>query len=115
MCKKVTSISWIAKKKNKNTYQGGNSFYFQSISFFFYFVWAFTGNMNKKQRLEIEDILGKVFEGFTDERLVGKYESMVDMTEARRNELVKEKYFSVWLVCYQKCCQTKKSFFSPML
>ena len=40
--------------------------------------------MTKEQRLEIESILCKVFEGFTDERLKGKYYSMA--TDVRRGE-----------------------------
>jgi len=55
----------------------------------------FTSNMTGAQRKEIEAILKKVFDGFTDPRLVGKYESMTEMTEARRNELVDLHYLYI--------------------
>ena len=44
--------------------------------------------MTKEQRLEIESILCKVFEGFTDERLKGKYYSMATMSEEEKEDLV---------------------------
>jgi len=55
----------------------------------------FTSNMNGAQRVEIENILKEVFDGFTDPRLVGKYEAIGDMTEERRNELVDLHYLYI--------------------
>jgi len=52
----------------------------------------FTDNMTKEQRLQIELILSKVFEGFTDERLKGRYYSMATMTEKEKNDLIEKRY-----------------------
>ena len=52
--------------------------------------------MTKEQRIEIESILNKVFDGFTDERLKGRYYSMMSMSEEEKNDLVNtniHKYF----------------------
>ena len=45
--------------------------------------------MTKEQRIEIESILNKVFDGFTDEKLKGRYYSMMAMSEEEKNDLVK--------------------------
>jgi hypothetical protein len=52
--------------------------------------------MTKEQRIEIESTLCKVFDGFTDERLKGRYYSMMTMSEEEKNDLVNSnihKYF----------------------
>ena len=47
--------------------------------------------MTKKQREEVESILCTVFDGFTDERLKGRYYSMAKMSEEEKKDLVKYK------------------------
>ena len=48
--------------------------------------------MTKEQRLEIESILNNVFDGFTDERLKGRYYSMATMSEEEKKDLVRNLY-----------------------
>ena len=57
----------------------------------FLFSSAFTDNMTKEQRIEIESTLCKVFDGFTDERLKGRYYSMATMSEEEKEDLVNTK------------------------
>merc|ERR1712156_1376423 len=52
----------------------------------------FTNNMTKEQRLEIEQTLQKVFEGFTDERLKGTYYSIASLTPAEQKKLIDAHY-----------------------
>ena len=47
--------------------------------------------MTKEQRLEIEATLNKVFDGFEDERLKGKYYSMATMSEEEKKDLVRKR------------------------
>ena len=53
--------------------------------------------MTKEQRMEIESTLCKVFDGFTDERLKGRYYSMATMSEEEKKDLVNSKliFFSL--------------------
>ena len=60
-----------------------------SMEIIFVFFSAFTDNMTKEQRLEIESTLNKVFDGFTDERLKGRYYSMATMSEEEKKDLVR--------------------------
>jgi len=52
----------------------------------------FTNNMSKAQRVEIENILRKVFDGFSDPRLQGTYHCMAEMTEKKKRELIDAHY-----------------------
>merc|ERR1712217_511760 len=51
-----------------------------------------TCNMTKEERVRIESILKKVFEGFTDDRLKGQYYSLVTMDEAKKNQMIEDHY-----------------------
>jgi len=62
----------------------------------------FTNNMSAEQRLEVENILKTVFEGFTDERLQGTYYSIASMSEEQQQELINAHYmFTTDDVCLE--------------
>lgn len=52
----------------------------------------FTNNMTKEQRLEVEAILLKVFNGFTDKRLKGRYYSMASMSKEEKEDLINKHF-----------------------
>ena len=63
--------------------------------------------MTKEQREEVESILCTVFDGFTDERLKGRYYSMTKMSEEEKKDLVRP-----WFFFKSTASSKKKVFFS---
>jgi len=55
----------------------------------------FTNNMTKNQRIQIESICKKVFDGFQDKRLKGTYYPMEGMTSEQRQELIDAHYLYI--------------------
>jgi len=55
----------------------------------------YTCNMSAANRCEVEDILNKVFGGFTDPHLKGTYYPMIGMSEEQRKELVDLHYLYI--------------------
>merc|ERR1712064_218325 len=55
----------------------------------------FTVNMTNEQRLKLEETMGKVFEGFDNEYLKGKYHPMVGMPEEDRVKYVDLHYLYI--------------------
>jgi len=57
--------------------------------------YPFTCNMTKEQRLEIQSLMQKVFNGFQDPFLKGKYYPLKGMAEDKRKELVDAHYLFI--------------------
>ena len=57
--------------------------------------------MTKEQRIDVESIFKKVFDGFTDPLLKGTYYPMKGMTAEKRKELViKNNFYSKTLTSF---------------